>query len=94
MVKFFKTTFKKIGEWFKRLGLSIAKFFKELPKNIKNLFFKIIHKIRDKFLYYLHIFKEGDLGVKLSFIFMGAGQFARKQIAKGIAYLPIPLNII
>ncbi len=89
MTQFFQNTFAKIGQWFKSLGLSILAFFKNLPKKLKEFFIKLGISIKDGFLNYVYMFKEGDIGVKLSYIIMGFGAFARKQIAKGIAYLLI-----
>ena len=80
---FFVRLFKGIGNWFKGIGLAIAHFFVTLPG-----------KIKDWFLKYAGIFKNGDFGVKLSFLIMGSGAFARKQIAKGFAYLGIELLFI
>lgn len=94
MAQFFQNTLAKIGQWFKSLGLGIVSFFKNLPRNIAKLFIKLGLAIKDGFLNYIRMFREGDLGVKLSYIVMGAGAFARKQIAKGITYLVIELLFI
>ena len=94
MVAFFQNTFSKIGQWFKSLGIGFVNFFKHLPRNIKRLAIKFATNVRDSAKDYAHMFKEGDMGVKLSFIIMGFGAFMRKQIAKGIAYLFIELLFI
>ena len=80
---FFVRFLKGIGNWFKGIAMAIGAFFAALPGKIKNWFLK-----------YVGIFKNGDFGVRLSFLIMGAGAFARKQIAKGIAYLGIQLLFI
>ena len=75
--------FLGIGKWFKNLGIGIGKFFYRLPGSIKSWALDLVR-----------IFKDGDLGVRLSFLVMGSGAFARKQIGKGIAYLLIQLLFI
>ena len=94
MTAFFQNAFAKVGAWFKKLGLSIANFFKNLPKNLKNLILRFLNAIKNGAIDYAKMFREGDIGVKLSFIIMGFGAFARKQIAKGITYLLIELSLI
>ena len=80
---FFVRLLKGIGNWFKGIGMAIAAFFVAIPG-----------KVRDFFLTYAAIFRNGDFGVKISFLIMGSGHFARKQIAKGFAYLLIQLLFI
>ena len=94
MSKFFMTLIEKIKEFFVRLGGNIVSFFRNLPQNLKKLCIRIGIGIRDWVLTYVNMFREGDLGVKLSFVCMGAGAFAHRQIAKGIAYLGIELLFI
>ncbi|MBP5177242.1 MAG: sugar ABC transporter permease, partial [Clostridia bacterium] len=80
---FFLRFFKSVGDWFVGIGLAIAGFFKSIPSKVSGFFKK-----------YAHIFKNGDLGVRLSFLIMGSGAFARKQFAKGITYLFIQLLFV
>ena len=94
MTAFFTKLFTKIKDFFVRLGLAIVSFFRNLPQNCKKLCVKIATGTRDWFLRYARIFREGDLGVRLSFLVMGSGHFARKQIAKGCTYLGIQLLFI
>ena len=94
MTAFFQKLFTKIKDFFVRLGTAFVLFFRHLPQNCKKLCVKIAVGTRDWFLRYARIFREGDLGVRLSFLIMGSGHFARKQIAKGITYLGIELLFI
>lgn len=84
----------KIKEGCKRFGRNFVAFWRNLPQNLKKLCIKIGTGVRDWVKKYVKIFREGDLGVKLSFLIMGSGAFARKQIAKGITYLAIQLLFI
>jgi arabinogalactan oligomer/maltooligosaccharide transport system permease protein len=60
---------KKIANFFKAIGRGIIKFFCGIGRYFKN--FGVA-------------FAKGDIWVKLSALFMGAGYFARKQIINGI----------
>lgn len=94
MAAFFQKLFAKIKNFFVRLGKKIASFFRNLPQNFVKLCKRVGFGIRDWFVKYATMFREGDVGVKLSYIFMGSGAFAHKQIAKGIAYLGVELLFI
>ena len=94
MAAFFQKLFTKIKNFFVKLGKNIVAFFRNLPQNFVKLCKRIGIGVRDWFVRYITIFREGDLGVRLSYVFMGAGAFARKQIGKGIAYLCVELLFI
>ena len=94
MTAFFHSLFAKIAGWCKKFGQNFLAFFRNLPQNLKKLCLNIGRGVRDWFLRYIKIFREGDLGVRMSYLVMGSGAFARKQIAKGIAYLAIELLFI
>ena len=94
MAMFFQTLLLKIKDFFIRLGKGIVNFFKNLPANLKNFFIKLGKGIRDWFQKYIRMFREGDIGVKLSYVFMGSGAFVHKQYVKGAAYLGIELLFI
>ena len=92
--EFFGKLLTKMKAFFIKLKDKTVLFFKNLPQNLKKLGISIVTRIRDWFLRYYNYFKNGDIGVKLSYIFMGSGAFAHKQIVKGIAYLGIELLFI
>lgn len=94
MAGFFQKLFTKIANFFVKLGKKIAAFFRNLPQNFVKLCKRIGFGVRDWCKNYIRMFREGDIGVKLSYIFMGAGAFAHKQIGKGIAYLGVELLFI
>ena len=94
MAVFFQKLLAKIKDFFVRLGKNIVAFFRNLPANFVKLCKRIGFGVRDWFLKYVKIFREGDIGVKLSYLFMGSGAFAHKQIGKGIAYLSVELLFI
>ena len=81
--KFFLKFIIGVGNWFKGIGIAIYKFFRNFPKNFVNFFAR-----------YAHIFSEGDIWVKTSFIVMGSGAIARKQIGKGLTYLFLELLFV
>lgn len=87
---FFKGLGQKIVDWFVNLGKKIKAFFLGLPDFFVNLGKKIANGAKN----YVNNFREGDLGVKFSYLFMGAGAFAHGQIIKGIGYLAIELLFI
>ena len=94
MSTFFVNLFAKIGAWCKKFGKKFVDFFRTLPQKLKTLCIKIGVGIKDWVVKYVTIFREGDVGVKCSFLVMGAGHFARKQIAKGATYLLIELLFV
>lgn len=84
----------KIKALAKRFATAFVNFFKNLPQNLKKLGINTANRIKNWFLKYINYFKNGDTSVKLSYVFMGAGAFAHKQIVKGITYLGIELLFI
>ena len=94
MAAFFQKLLAKIKDFFVKLGKKFVAFFRNLPQNFVKLCKRIGLAVKNWFIRYVTIFREGDLGVKLSYVFMGAGAFARKQIGKGIAYLAVELLFI
>ncbi len=92
--EFFVKLWNIIKAFFIRLKDKTVDFFKNLPANLKKLGIKIGTSIKDWFIRYYNYFKKGDIGVKLSYIFMGSGSFAHKQIGKGLIYLGIELLFI
>lgn len=87
---FFKELGTKIADGAKKTGKSFVQFFKALPGKVVALG----KRIGDGFVTYGKTFKDGDIGVKLSYFIMGSGAFAHGQIAKGIGYLAIELLFI
>lgn len=92
--EFFVRLWEKLVTFFIRLKDKTVDFFKNLPANLKKLGIKIVTGIKDWFIRYYNYFKKGDIGVKLSYIFMGSGSLAHKQIGKGLIYLGIELLFI
>lgn len=92
--EFFVKLWEKLKAFFIRLKDKTVDFFKNLPSNLKKLGIKIGTGIRDWFIKYYNYFRKGDIGVKLSYLFMGSGAFAHKQIGKGLIYLGIELLFI
>lgn len=87
---FFKGLGTKIVDGAKNFGKNFVNFFKNLPQNIVALG----KKIANGFVNFGKTFAEGDIGVKLSYFFMGSGAFAHGQIVKGIGYLAIELLFV
>ena len=87
---FFKNLGTKIVDGAKNFGKNFVNFFKNLPQNIVALG----KKIANGFVNFGKTFAEGDIGVKLSYFFMGSGAFAHGQIVKGIGYLAIELLFV
>lgn len=94
MKEFFAKLLKRAGDAAVKFGKNCESFFKNLPQNLKKLGINIVNGIKNWFLKYINYFKNGDTGVKLSYVFMGSGAFAHKQIVKGITYLGIELLFI
>ena len=88
--EFFKTLGGKIVAGAKKFGKNFVAFFKGIP----GFFVSLGKRIAGGCKNYVETFRDGDLGVKLSYFFMGSGAFAHKQIAKGIGYLAIELLFI
>ena len=70
--------------------LSLFNFFKNFGFNLYKLGLKIYQGI----IYYAQLFIKGDVITKLSFVVMGIGAFARKQIVKGLGYVAIQVITI
>ncbi len=77
-----------------RAAYKIKSFFTGIPGAIGNLFRIIAYYIKKFFVFvgtgiknYAQRFAQGDIGTKLSFIIMGAGNVFHKQIGKGIIFL-------
>ena len=70
---------KSIGRGVRNIGKSIANFFLGIGKKFSDF--------HDRFV-------DGSVGTKVSHFIMGAGNFAHKQIAKGIIYLIIQLLFV
>lgn len=79
---FEKLTFKVLM-FFRNLIFAVGRFFKKLPGRI----FTLLKQIVKAFANYLKGFKEGGLGVKFSYLFMGAGNLSAGQTVKGLLYL-------
>lgn len=73
----------KIPLFFKNLGIKIYKLIINLGKGIYNYFKTLI-------LTFIH----GDWKTKVSFLIMGFGSFARKQILRGILFLGFEIAFI
>ena len=76
-----------------RAAYKIKSFFTGIPGAIGNLFRIIAYYIKKFFVFvgtgiknYAQRFAQGDIGTKLSFIIMGAGNVFHKQIGKGIRH--------
>lgn len=94
MKEFFAKLLKRAGDAAVKFGKNCKSFFLNLPQNLKKLGINMANGIKNWFLKYINYFKNGDTSVKLSYIFMGSGAFAHKQIVKGITYLGIELLFI
>ena len=73
----------KIGAFFRGIPGAIG----HLVAVIGNFFKSIFTAIGNGFVGYGSRFKNGDIGTKLSYIVMGAGNMMHKQFAKGILFL-------
>ncbi|MDA3932218.1 MAG: sugar ABC transporter permease [Tenericutes bacterium] len=88
---------KKIGKLFISFFKSIYKFiisipsrFRTLPSRFRTLGKNIVNNCKG----FLERFKDGDLGTKLSHLFMGAGNFYHKQFMKGLVFLAIQVGFL
>ena len=84
---FFRRMAKKASESLSARIRSVTAFFKQIPSRCKAFFDKVKQKITDFYL----TFKEGDIGVKMSYFVMGSGSFAHKRIGNGLTYLAVQL---
>lgn len=73
----------KIPLFFKNLGIKIAKFAVKFGKGVYNYFKTLIMT-----------FVHGDWKTRVSFLIMGFGSFARKQILRGILFLGMEIIFI
>lgn len=72
-------------------------FVLNIPTHLKKAFFAVLRfsKYLDKRMKeWYKDFREGDIYVKLSLLFMGSGFFRRKQIGKGIIYTIIQIVFV
>ncbi len=78
----------------KRGAIKFSYWFLSIPHKLKNLLFKIGNFFKRIFLFFVNdikdigrTFKKGSYKTKLSYVFMGFGSFARKQIGRGILFM-------
>ena len=81
---------KALFEFLSSVFFSLYNFIKNLGMNLYKLSLKVYQGLID----YSQIFFKGDVVTKLSFLVMGIGAFARKQIVKGLSYLAIQVVTI
>ncbi len=79
---------------FEKFQFKFIQFFKNIPSHIANFFVGIGKAIAAFFLWIGRdikdigvTFVQGDWKTKISFLIMGFGNFARKQYARGVAFL-------
>lgn len=75
----------KLKSFFTGIPGAIAAFFVMIGNFFKKLFLGIGHGFQN----YGHRFAKGDIGTKLSYIIMGAGNMLHGQIVKGIIFLAV-----
>lgn len=103
-----KRMMESILESLKKLGMGVLNLFKlifiklygflkalvdfviSIPRRLVD-FGKLIGR---KWKGFLERFKDGDLGVKLSHVFMGAGNIYHKQFVKGLIFLVIQVGFL
>ncbi len=77
----------RIKTFFTNIPAYLGKFFTAIGQGI----LKIINTIVNGFIFYGTTFVKGGIGVKLSYIIMGAGNIFKGQIMKGILYLAVEI---
>ncbi len=82
--------FLKIFHIFVNFFVGIFNFFKDIP----NKFVRFGKSISENTKVFLERFKDGDLGTKLSHVFMGFGNIYHKQILKGLVFLLIQVGFL
>lgn len=82
-----------------QIAYNLKKFFTGIPGAIKNLFLvigaffgNIFKTIGNGFANYGSRFAKGDIGTKLSYIVMGAGNIFHGQVVKGIILLALEIG--
>ena len=75
--------FVGIPQFFKKIGIAIGRFFAKLGISIKNEVIDIITT-----------FTRGDWKTRTSYVIMGFGSLARKQIGRGILFLAFEIVFI
>ncbi len=75
----------RIKTFFKSIPSYLGKFFTAIGRGI----IKIFNTIVNGFYFYGTTFVRGGIGVKLSYIIMGAGNIIKGQIIKGLLFLSI-----
>ena len=90
----------RLSKW-QRFLYKIVRFFVMIPFFFKNLGIKIyqgckklVFKVRDEFVDVFNTFRYGDWKTRISFVIMGFGCFARKQILKGLLFFVFELVFI
>ena len=76
--------------FFLKAGSFLTEFFKDIAQiiiSIPRIFIRLFSIIRNVFIFLGKTFKYGDVLTRLSFIIMGASNFFRGQIIKGILFL-------
>lgn len=86
----FRRLLYAIGNWFYGIGRGIGLFFARLPGRIKNVACGLGRAVRNYFVN----FARGGLSVKLSYLFMGAGNLGAGQKIKGAMFLFIQAAFI
>ncbi len=78
-IRFFKNIPSGIAGFFKNVGSGIVNFFKWIGNDLKDIGVSFV---------------EGSIADKISFVIMGVGAFARKQFARGLAFLALEAGFI
>ncbi len=81
------TTGQRFVYKLKSFFLGIPNAIVKLVSIIGHFFASVFRTIANGFKGYGSRFKYGDMGTKLSYVVMGAGNFVHKQIGKGILFL-------
>lgn len=84
------TIMSKIRRFFIKIGKSTVK----TTRNTGRFIGRIVKGFIEGFKVLGERFKNGSLGTKLSYIFMGAGNFYHKRYIKGFMYLMIEIGFI
>ncbi|QLY39686.1 sugar ABC transporter permease [Hujiaoplasma nucleasis] len=87
----------KIVSFFKKIIQFFIGFFKGIYIGIKSFPSKMVKLgkfLAEKWNGFFERFKDGDLGTKLSHIFMGFGNIYHKQIIKGLIFLAIQVGFL
>jgi arabinogalactan oligomer/maltooligosaccharide transport system permease protein len=77
-----------------RVLCSIGRFLKNIGVGFVQIFVRFGKRMKKNTIAFVKRFQDGSLGTKLSHLFMGAGNLAHKQIAKGLLYLMIEVAFV